>query len=66
MTTLDFNHRRDRRSLHHRYAEVESEVRKMAEAAIQNEQVTRKRVELLEAILYRPWRGKLKWLLLGK
>ncbi len=66
MNTLDFNHAKERRSLHHRYAEVETEVRKMAEAALNNEEITRKRVEHIEMVLTRPFWGRLRWLLTGK
>lgn len=41
-------------------------VRKSAEAAVTNEQLTRRRVEHLEAILYRTFLGRLRWLILGR
>lgn len=36
------------------------------EAALGNEQKTRERVEALEALLGRPFWGRLRWLLSGK
>lgn len=36
------------------------------EAAVQNEQLTRKRVEALEELARRPLRGRLEWLFLGR
>lgn len=66
MTVLDFDHKQDRRSLKHRYAEAEAEIRPIAEGAFQNEQLTRARVEGIEALLRRSLWGKLRWLLQGK
>ena len=66
MEPLNFNHARDRRSLKHRYAEVEGEVRAMVEAAIQNELITRRRVDALEGIRDRSFWGRLRWLLRGQ
>ena len=63
---IDFNHVRDRRSLKHRYAEVEGEVRPMVVAALQNEAITRGRVVALEGIRDRSLWGRLRWLLRGK
>jgi len=63
---LNFNHARDRRSLKHRYAEVEGEVRAMVEAAIQNELITRRRVDALEGVRDRSVWGRLTWLLRGQ
>jgi hypothetical protein len=37
-----------------------------AQAAVQNEQITRMRVERLETILGRNLLGRLRWLVLGK
>lgn len=39
---------------------------KMAEAALQNEAVTRVRVKRLEDLLERGFWGRLKWLFLGR
>ena len=36
------------------------------DAALFNEQLTRKRVEHVEALLYRGFWGRLRWLFLGK
>lgn len=58
----DFDHRRDRRSAHHRFAEHEDAIK----AALQNEHVTRQRVEALEAMMRRPFLGRLRWLFLGR
>jgi len=63
---LDFNHARDRRSLKHRYAEAEAEIREIAIAALQNERLTRGRIEVIEALLGRSLWGRLTWLLRGK
>jgi hypothetical protein len=63
---INFDHARDRRSLKHRYAEVEGEIRAMVEAAIQNELITRRRVDILDAWQARPFWGRLTWLLRGK
>lgn len=39
---------------------------KMAEAAAVNEQITRHRVEALEAVLGRGFWGRLRWLVMGR
>jgi hypothetical protein len=66
MSLLEFDHRKDRRSLSHRYAEMETEVKEMATAALQNEQVTRGRVQAIEGLLSRSFWGRLRWLLTGR
>lgn len=66
MTTLNFNHARDRRSLKHRYAEAQAQIGPLAQAAYQNERLTRERLEVIEVIFKRPLLGKLRWLLTGK
>jgi hypothetical protein len=62
----EFNHARERRSLKHRYQEMDEEVKPLAQAAYMNEGYTRERVKRLEDAVYRPFWGRLKWLLLGK
>lgn len=44
---------------------VES-IRRNAEAALTNEQITRRRVEAIEGLLSRSFWGRVKWLFLGK
>ena len=66
MSLLDFDHKRDRRSIHHRYAEVEAQLKELSLGAFQNEQLTRQRVERIEALLDRSLWGKLRWLLQSK
>ena len=70
MNLVQFDHKRDRRSLATRYAELEGEVSAKVQAAIQNERVTRDRVEMIEAYLTN-WgsltlKGRLRCLLFGK
>lgn len=62
----EFNHAQARRSLKHRYAEVENEVKDLAMSAYQNETVTRGRVVSIEALLSRSFWGRFNWLLTGK
>lgn len=64
--SAEFDHARERRSLPHRYAELEAEVRPIAESAYRNELVTRGRVETLEAWRGCSFMGRLKWLFLGR
>lgn len=66
MTTLNFNHARDRRSLKHRYAEAQAQIGPIAEAAYKNEALTRQRVDRIEAFLDSSTWNKLKWLLTRK
>ena len=63
---LDFNHVRDRRSMKHRLAETEREVKEIAVAALQNEMTTRGRVDLLEKWQQRSLLGRLRWMILGR
>ena len=42
------------------------DAQKMAEAAVNNELLTRQRVEYLEAMIGRGFWGRLRWLLLGR
>ena len=64
--SAEFDHAKERRSLKHRYAEMENEVGPVAIAAYQNEQKTRERVDALEAFRGRPFMGRLRWLFLGR
>ena len=61
-----FNHARDRRSLKHRYAEAEQEIKQLAGAAYANEALTRERVDLLEKWQQRSLLGRLRWLIQGR
>lgn len=62
----EFSHAKERRSLSHRYADLEKEVRPLAEAAYRNEQLTRERLRQLEVLMDRQFLGRLKWLLTGR
>ena len=47
-------------------AKKHEETRQAVVSALRNEQITRMRVETLEALLVRSFWGRMKWLLLGK
>lgn len=66
LTSAEFDHAKERRSLKHRYSEMEGPVKSTAEAAYHNERSTRERVQNLEGLMARPLIGRLKWLLLGE
>lgn len=67
---ISFVHAAERRSLRHRHEELATEVRGMAEAALGNEEMTRRRVAALEERVS-DWTAKgfwarLRWLALGR
>jgi len=66
MSLIQFDHKTERRSLQHRYKELDTEVRKIAESAYGNEEATRARVTVIEQILGRPFLSRLRWLFTGK
>ena len=47
-------------------SDVFATVRKKTDAALQNEAITRERVDRIEAFLCRSLWGRLKWVLFGK
>lgn len=47
-------------------AKKAEETRQAVRTALMNEQITRKRVELIEAVVNRNLLGRLKWLLKGE
>jgi hypothetical protein len=47
-------------------AALEGDYKQAIQAALNNESLTRQRVETLEALLTRKFLGRLKWLLVGR